>query len=132
MATRQREKTEQRQENKDTRPRAVAKYVRISSRKVKIVIDLIRGKTVDEALAILMHTPRGAAEPVDKLLKSAVANAENNLDMNKDDLFIAEIYADQGPTLKRFRPRAQGRASRIRKRTSHITIILDQLVKEEV
>ena len=127
MATRQREKALKINEQKDKRPRALARYVRISSRKVKTVIDLIRGKQVAEAKAILMATPKSATEPVIKLLNSAIANAENNKDLSADTLFIAEVFADQGPTLKRFRPRAQGRASRIRKRTSHITIILDQV-----
>ena len=126
MATRQREKALKRRENKDKRPRAVAKYIRISSSKVRIVIDLIRGKSVAEARAILMNTPKAATEPALKLLNSAVANAENNLEMAADSLYIAEAYADQGPTLRRFRPRAQGRATRIRKRTSHITIVLDE------
>lgn len=126
MATRSREKTARRRENADKRPRAIARYVRISSRKVRIVIDLIRGKSVREAEAILRYTPKAATEPVLKLLNSAVANAENNLELNRDDLYVAEVYANQGPTLMRFRARARGRASRIRKRTSHITIILDQ------
>ena len=126
MATRQREKAAKRRENKDMRPRAIARYVRISARKVKAVIDLIRGKSVSDALAILAFTPKAAAPVVEKLLKSAIANAENNLDMDASDLYVAEVFADQGPTLKRYRPRAQGRAYRIRKRTSHITIILDQ------
>jgi large subunit ribosomal protein L22 len=127
MATRQREKALKIKEQADKRPRAIARYVRISSRKVKTVIDLIRGKQVTEAKAILMATPKAATEPVMKLLNSAIANAENNKDMAADTLFVAEVFADMGPTLKRFRPRAQGRASRIRKRTSHITIILDQV-----
>lgn len=126
MATRSREKTALRRETADRRPRAIARYIRISSRKVKVVIDLIRGKRLSEALAILEYTPKAASEPVIKLLNSAAANAENNLDMSRDSLFVAEVYANQGPTLKRFRPRAQGRASRIKKRTSHITVILDQ------
>ena len=126
MATRSREKAALRRENADKRPHAIARYIRISSRKIKVVIDLIRGKSVNEALAILEFTPKAASEPVLKLLKSAIANAENNLDISRDTLFVAEVYANQGPTLKRFRPRAQGRASRIRKRTSHITVILDQ------
>jgi len=126
MATRVREKSAKRQESADKRPHATAKYIRISSRKVKAVIDLIRGKSVKEAEAILQYTPKSATEPVAKLLKSAVANAENNLEMDRGELYIAEIYANQGPTLKRFRPRAHGRASSIRKRTSHITIVLDQ------
>ncbi|MGI6152283.1 MAG: 50S ribosomal protein L22 [Christensenellaceae bacterium] len=127
MATRIREKAAKRQENKDTRPKAVAKYVRISSRKVKAVIDLIRGLGVADAKAVLMGKPNGATEPVAKLLDSAIANAENNMNLAADTLFVAEVFADQGPTLKRYRPRAQGRATRIRKRTSHITIILDQV-----
>lgn len=126
MATRQREKAAARRENAEKRPHATARYVRISSRKVKVVIDLIRGKSIEEAQAILMYTPKAASEPVLKLLNSAIANAENNLDMSRDGLYIAEVFANQGPTLKRYRPRAQGRATRIRKRTSHITIILDQ------
>jgi len=126
MATRVREKTAKRHESADKRPHATAKYIRVSSRKVKAVIDLIRGKSVKEAEAILQYTPKSATEPVAKLLKSAVANAENNLEMDRGELYIAEIYANQGPTLKRFRPRAHGRASSIRKRTSHITIVLDQ------
>ena len=129
MATRSREKTAKRRENADKRPRAIARYIRISSRKVKIVIDLIRGKSVKEAEAILQYTPKAATEPVLKLLKSAVANAENNLELNSDDLYVAEVFANQGPTLMRYRPRAHGRASRIRKRTSHITIVLDQQAK---
>ncbi len=126
MATRIREKARARRENKDTRPRATAKYIRMSSRKVKAVLDLIRGKSVDEAQAILLNTRRAAVEPIMKLLNSAIANAENNLEMSRDTLYVAEAFANQGPTLKRIRPRAQGRATRIRKRTSHITIILDE------
>ena len=129
MATRSREKTAKRRENADKRPRAIARYIRVSSRKVKIVIDLIRGKSVKEAEAILRYTPKAATEPVLKLLNSAVANAENNLELNRDDLYVAEVYANQGPTLMRYRPRARGCASRIRKRTSHITIVLDQQAK---
>ena len=126
MATRSREKAAQRRENADKRPHATAKYIRISTRKCSDVMRLIRGKSVREAEAILQYTPKSATEPIGKLLKSAVANAENNLEMNRDDLVVAEAYANQGPTLMRFRPRAHGRASRIRKRTSHITIVLDQ------
>lgn len=127
MATRMRDKAAKRQENKDKRPRAVVKYVRVTSRKVKAVIDLIRGKKADEALAILSYMPKSAAPVVEKLLKSAIANAENNCEMNRDNLYIAEIYANQGPTLKRMRPRAQGRANRINKRTSHVTVVLDEI-----
>lgn len=104
--------------------RAVAKYVRISPRKVRQVVDLIRGKKVDEALAILQFTPKISTEPVTKVLKSAVANAEHNYDMSADDLYITKIYVDQGPTIKRIKPRAMGRADRIRKRTSHITVVV--------
>ncbi len=126
MATRSREKAAARRENADRRPHAIVRYVRISARKVKVVIDLIRGKSVAEAKAILMYTPKAASAVVEKLLDSAVANAENNLELSRDNLYVAEVFANQGPTLKRFRPRAQGRATRIRKRTSHITIVLDQ------
>lgn len=108
--------------------RAVAtlKYARISSRKVKIVADLIRGKNVDEALAIVKFTPKAASEIIEKLLKSAIANAENNHGMKSNNLYVAEIYANQGPTLRRIRPAAKGSAVRIRKRTSHITIVLKE------
>ena len=126
MATRVKQKAAARKANADKRPRAIARYVRISSRKVKIVIDLIRGKKVDEALAILMYTPKSAAPVVEKLLNSAIANAENNLEMNRDTLYVAEVYANQGPTLKRYWARSHGRADQILKRTSHITIVLDQ------
>jgi len=127
MATRQREKAAKRQAEKDTRPKAIVKHVRISSSKVGIVLDLIRGKSVAEAFAILMHTPKAASEVVAKLLKSAVANAENNMGMTTDGLYVAETFATEGVTMRRYRPRAQGRATRIRKRTSHITVILDEV-----
>lgn len=127
MATRMKEKAKARYENREKRPHATARYVRISSRKVKIVIDMIRGKKVSEALSILEYTPKAASEPVTKLLKSAMANAENNLGMDTSNLYVAEVYANQGPTLKRLRARAQGRANRIRKRTSHISIVLDEM-----
>ena len=107
--------------------RATHKYARISSRKVKIVADLVRGKKVDEALSILKFTPKAASPIIEKLLKSAIANAENNHGMNRGNLIVSEIYANQGPTLKRIRPAAKGSAVRIRKRTSHVTIV----VKEE-
>ena len=126
MATRVKVKAAARKANADKRPHAIARYVRISSRKVKIVIDLIRGKKVDEALAILMYTPKSAAPVVEKLLNSAIANAENNLEMNRDSLYVAEVYANQGPTLKRYWARSHGRADQILKRTSHITIVLDE------
>lgn len=125
MAKNMKEKAARIAETKDRRPRAVAKHVRISPYKVRIVLDLIRGKDLREAVAILENTPKAASEPVRKLLNSAAANAEHNLGMSKDGLFVAVAYADQGPTLKRVMPRAQGRAFRILKRTSHITVVLD-------
>ncbi len=125
MATRTRDKAEARQENADKRPRAVAKYIRISPRKVKIVIDLIRGKQVDQALAILMYTPKAAAPVVEKLLKSAIANAENNLELPRNTLYVAEVYANAGPVLKRYVARSRGSASPMLKRTSHISVVLD-------
>jgi large subunit ribosomal protein L22 len=106
--------------------KAIAKYVRISSRKVDIVNALIRGKKVGEAFAILRHTPKAASIIVEKLLKSAVANAENNNNMDVDKLYISEAYATQGPTLKRFMARAMGRGVRILKRTSHITLVVKE------
>ena len=125
MAKHLREKTARIAENKDKRPRAVAKHVRISPYKVRIVLDIMRGKDYKQAIAILENTPKSASEPIKKVLMSAAANAENNLGMNKDNLFVAVCYADQGPTLKRVMPRGKGRAFRILKRTSHITIVLD-------
>ncbi len=125
MATRTREKAVARQANADKRPRAIAKYIRISPRKVKIVIDLIRGKQVDQALAILMYTPKAAAPVVEKLLNSAVANAENNLELPRDELYVAEVFANPGPTLKRYVARSRGSASPMLKRSSHITVVLD-------
>ncbi len=109
--------------------KAELKYARISSRKVKIVADLIRGKNVDEALAIVKFTPKASSEIIEKLLKSAIANAENNHGMSHEKLYISEIYANQGPTLKRIRPAAKGSAVRIRKRTSNITIKLREIDK---
>ena len=106
--------------------RATLKYARISSRKVKIVADLIRGKDVNEALSIVKFTPKASSEIIEKLLKSAIANAENNHEMKSESLYVAEIFANQGPTLKRIRPAAKGSAVRIRKRTSHITIVVKE------
>jgi len=108
--------------------KATLKYARISARKVKIVADLIRGKNVSDALAMVKYTPKAASEIIEKILKSAIANAENNHNMNSQNLYVAEIYANQGPTLKRIRPAAKGSAVRIRKRTSHITIVLRERV----
>ena len=114
------------EEKQEMIPEAVAtlKNARISARKVKIVADLIRGKDAKEALAIVKFTPKASSEIIEKLLKSAIANAENNHGMKSNNLYVAEIYANQGPTMKRIRPAAQGAAVRIRKRTSHITIKL--------
>ncbi len=110
--------------------KAVAKYVRISPRKARLVVDQIRGKSAGEALAILNALPNRPAGPIYKVLHAAMANAENNFEMDRDELYVAKAFIDEGPVLKRFRPRARGMASRIRKRTSHITIILKE--KEEV
>ena len=104
--------------------RAIAKYVRMSPIKVGAVLDLIRGKNVKEAFAILQYTPREAAVVINKVLKSAVANAENNNGLEADRLYVAEAYVGQGPTLKRFRPMDHGKAFRINKRTSNITIVV--------
>lgn len=104
--------------------RAQAKYVRSSARKARLVIEHLRGKSIEDARAVLRHTPRGVARDLEKLLESAVANAENNHELVGDDLLVKEVYADEGPTIKRFRPRALGRATKIRKRTSHLTLTL--------
>ncbi|TCT21081.1 LSU ribosomal protein L22P [Melghiribacillus thermohalophilus] len=106
--------------------KAIARTVRIAPRKARLVIDLIRGKEVGEAFAILRHTNRAASPIVEKVLKSAVANAEHNYEMDADNLVVSEAFVNEGPTLKRFRPRAQGRASRINKRTSHITVVVSE------
>src|SRR5690625_4791944 len=106
--------------------KAIARQVRIAPRKARLVVDLIRGKDVGEATAILRHTQRGASPVVEKLLNSAIANAEHNYEMDPDNLVISEAYVDEGITLKRFRPRAQGRASGINKRTSHITLVVSE------
>ena len=106
--------------------RAVARYVRVSPRKARLVVDLIRGKKIDDARAILKFSPRAAAEVVEKVLNSAVANAERNLHLRSEDLIVGSTFVDEGPTLKRIRPRAMGRAFRINKRTSHITVIVKQ------
>jgi large subunit ribosomal protein L22 len=106
--------------------RAQARYVRVTPMKARRVVDLIRGMKADEAAAVLRFTPQAAAEPVRKVLESAMANAENNDDLATDDLYVAAAYVDEGPTMKRFRPRAQGRAYRINKRTSHITVVVEE------
>ena len=125
MATRIKEKTAKLAATKDTRPHAHANYVRISPSKVRIVIDTVRGKSVNEALALLSFTPKAASEVVYKLIESAAANAEHNNGLARNDLYVAEIKADGGPILKRMNPVSKGRGYRINKRTSHITVILD-------
>lgn len=129
MAKRMREKAKQREENRDTRPSATAKYIRISPSKARVVMDVVRGKSVIEAIAILENTPKAASEPLIKVINSAAANAENGLGLTKDELFIAEIKADAGPVYKRYQPVSKGRAHSIMKRTSHLTVVLDK--KEE-
>ena len=111
---------------KDTRPSAKLSYARVSVQKACFVLDAIRGKDLNTALGIVTYNPRYASSLVKKLLESAAANAENNNNMDKDNLYVAECYADKGPTMKRVQPRAQGRAYRIEKRTSHITVVLDE------
>ncbi len=129
MAKRIREKTAKRKAERDLRPQATAKYIRISPSKVRIVLDIIRGKDYFTALAMLKNTPKRASEIIEKVLESAGANAENNLNMSKNDLYVTECFADEGQTLKRYWFRSHGRADTLFKRTSHITVILDE--KEE-
>ena len=114
------------EQNKDRRPQAHVKFVRISDTKAKIVLDQIKGKGVIEAMGILKYSPRYAAEIIEKVLKSAIANAVNNNELDENNLYVADVVANQGPTLKRIRPRAQGRAYRINKKTAHISIYLDE------
>ena len=116
----------ERNEVRDTRPSAKLSYARVSVQKACFVLDAIRGKSVNEALAIVTYNPRYASSVIEKLLKSAIANAENNNGMSVENLYIEECYANKGPTMKRIRPRAQGRAYRIEKRMSHITIVLNE------
>lgn len=106
--------------------RAVARHIRIAPRKVRIVVDLIRGKQVGEAFAILKHTPKVASEVVEKVLKSAVSNAEHNYDMNVDNLYVSQVFVDQGPTMKRIHPRSRGQAFKILKRSSHVTLVVKE------
>ena len=126
MATNTREKTKRIAENKDRRPYATARHVRMSPYKVRRALALIRGKSVHEAQAILEYATIISSEPVLKVLKSAAANAEHNMGMSRDELFVSEAFADQGPSLKRMQPVSKGRAHAILKRTSHITVILDK------
>ncbi len=125
MAKRMREKKEARLENKDMRPHATASFVRMSPSKVARVLDVIRGKKYKDALAILELAPYSSAEEVKEVMNSAASNAEHNLGMNRDDLYVAECYANGGAMLKRMMPRAKGRGVRILKRTTHITVVLD-------
>lgn len=106
--------------------KAHAKFIRIAPRKAQLVADLIRGKQVGDAIAILRHTPKSASPILEKLLNSAIANAEHNYQLDVNKLFISQAFVNQGPTMKRFRPRAMGRASRINKRTSHITLVVSE------
>ena len=115
-----------RNEQKDTRPSAKISFARVSVQKACFVLDAIRGKDVNTALGILTYSPRHASAIIKKLLESAAANAENNNGLNRNNLYVAECYANKGPTMKRIQPRAQGRAYRIEKRTSHITVVLDE------
>ena len=119
-------KKERNEKQKDRRAQAHAKFVRVSNTKAKIVLDQIKVKSIGEAMGILAYSPRYAAEIIEKVLKSAVANAENNLELDVDRLYVEDVVANQGPTLKRIRPRAQGRAYRINKRTAHISIYLNE------
>jgi large subunit ribosomal protein L22 len=119
-------KRKRNEENRDRRPSAKLSYARVSVQKACFVLDAIRGKDVQAALGILEYNPRYASSIIKKLLESAIANAENNNGMNAENLYIAECFANKGPTMKRVRPRAQGRAYRIEKRMSHITIVLDE------
>ena len=120
-------KAVKRAEMKDRRPMAKAKYIRISPYKVRAVLDVIRGKKYREAVAILENLNKSSSEPILKVVKSAGANAENNLGMSTDTLYVAECFADQGPTWKRYIPKSHGRAGGLLKRTSHITVILDEI-----
>jgi large subunit ribosomal protein L22 len=119
-------KRKRNEENREKRPSAKLSYARVSVQKACFVLDAIRGKDVQTALGILEYNPRYASSIIKKLLESAIANAENNNGMNAENLYIAECFANKGPTMKRVRPRAQGRAYRIEKRMSHITIVLDE------
>ena len=127
MATRQREKSAKINKERDKRPTAVARYIRISPDKVRIVLDHIRGKSYEQAVAVLINTNKSASAPILKVLHSAAANAENNLNIAKDNLIVAECWVMAGPTLKRMMPRARGRGAQILKRSSHIRIILDEV-----
>ena len=132
MATNKKKKTERIEANKDKRPYATAKYVRISPYKVRTVLALIRGKSVEEASAILTYCTKSGAEPVKKVLLSAAANAEHNQGMDRNDLYVAECFADGAQTLKRMQPVSKGRGHAILKRSSHITVILDAKTEGDI
>ena len=126
MASNTSKKGELHRARDEKRPHASVKHIRISSRKAKLIIDQVRGKDLDEALAILRLTPHAASPVLFKLIESAAANAVNNLEMDRDSLYVAEIYANPGPTLKRYKPRSRGSAAPFYRRTSHISVVLDQ------
>jgi large subunit ribosomal protein L22 len=126
MASNTRKKGERHDSRAEKRPHAHVRHVRISPRKAKLLVDQVRGKDLEDALAILRLTPHAASPVLFKLIESAAANAENNLDMDPDTLYVAEIYVNPGPTLKRFRPKARGSATQILRRTSHFGVVLDQ------
>ena len=126
MATNTREKGAARRESRDKRPHATARHIRLSPRKAGIVLDLIRGEQVDKALSILEFTPKAASPVIHKVLSSAIANAVNNQEMDRSSLYVAECFANPGPTLKRYVARSRGSASPMLKRTCHISVVLDQ------
>ncbi len=119
-------KRERNLNNRELRPHAVHKYARVSDIKARIVLEQIKGKPVGAAMAILNHSPRYAASLIEKVLKSAIANAENNMGLDTEKLYVAAVFADRGPVMKRIQPRAKGRAYRIEKKVSHISVILDE------
>ncbi|HHT07827.1 MAG: 50S ribosomal protein L22 [Christensenellales bacterium] len=126
MASNTHKKGELHRERDEKRPHAHVRHIRISPRKAKLIVDQVRGKDLEEALAILRLTPHAASPVLFKLIESAAANAVNNLEMDRANLYVAEIFANPGPTLKRFKPRARGSASQILRRTSHFSVVLDE------
>lgn len=126
MASNTHKKGELHRERDEKRPHAHVRHIRISPRKAKLIVDQVRGKDLEEALAILRLTPHAASPVLFKLIESAAANAVNNLEMDRSNLYVAEIFANPGPTLKRFKPRARGSASQILRRTSHFSVVLDE------
>ena len=126
MASNTSKKGELHRQRDEKRPHAHVRHIRISPRKAKLIVDQVRGKDLEEALAILRLTPHAASPVLFKLIESAAANAVNNLEMDRENLYIAEIFANPGPTLKRFKPKARGSASQILRRTSHFSVVLDE------